>query len=59
MAVLGVLGPGADRLEHLTLDLDVVIAKSRVVESAENVVYYFVNGDARVLPSIKDTARRD
>ena len=37
-------------VEHVTLDLDVLIAESRVVEGAEDVVYDLVGGDVGVLP---------
>jgi hypothetical protein len=49
------VGPVLHRLEHFPLDLDVVVAQGRVVESAENIIHYFVHGDIRILESIQDS----
>jgi hypothetical protein len=49
------IGPSLDGLEHVALDFNALTAKSRVVESAENIVYNLVNWHARVLPSVENT----
>jgi hypothetical protein len=56
VAVRGLLRPLAHRLEHVALDLDVLVAGRRVVEGTENVVDDFVDGDAGVLPGVDDAA---
>ena len=55
MAVLGLLSPLAHRVEHFTLDLDVVVPVCRVMESTKNIVDNLVNRDTRVLPGVEDT----
>lgn len=47
--------PCAHRVEHVALDLDVLIAKRGVVEGAKDVVHDLVNGDVGVLPSKEHT----
>lgn len=48
----GVLvSPGADSLEHVTLDLDVVVAQGGVVENAQDIVHDLIDGDVGVVPS--------
>lgn len=49
------VGPVLDRLEHVALDLDVVVAKRRVVEGSQNIVDDFVHRDVCVLPGVEDT----
>lgn len=51
------VGPLLDSLEHVTLNLDMIVPSSRVVESTEDVVNDFVDRNASVLPSIEDAAR--
>lgn len=58
LVAAGVLvGPLLDSLEHVTLDLDMVVASSRVVERTEDVVDDFVDRDPSVFPSIEDATR--
>jgi hypothetical protein len=47
--------PFLDGVEHVSLDSDVFVAECGVVEGLEDVVDYFINWDARVLPSVQDT----
>jgi hypothetical protein len=47
--------PGADRGEHGLVNLDVFVAKSGVVEGAEDVVHYFFDGNTRVFPCVENT----
>lgn len=55
LVAAGVLvGPLLDSLEHVTLDLDMIVPSSRVVESTEDVVNDFVDRNASVFPSIED-----
>lgn len=49
--------PFLDRGEHVSVDLDAVLAYGWVVEDAENVVTYFVYWDARVFPGVENAAR--
>lgn len=42
-------------LEHISLDLDVVVASSRMVERSEDIVNDLVHGDTRVLPGIQNS----
>jgi hypothetical protein len=44
-------------LEHISLDLDVVVASSRVVECAEDIVNDLVDGYTSVLPGIQNSSR--
>lgn len=44
-------------LEHISLDLDVVVASSRMVERSEDIVNDLVHGDTRVLPGIQNSSR--
>lgn len=54
----GVLvSPLLDSLEHVTLDLDMIVPSSRVVESTQDIVDDFVDRYASVFPSIEDTTR--
>lgn len=48
------LCPLLDGVEHVALDLNVVVSDGWVVECAEDVVDDFVNGDAGVFPSIEN-----
>lgn len=44
------IGPSLYGLEHVALDIDTLTAKSRVVESSEDVVNNLVNWHTGVLP---------
>ena len=57
--ILGFLGPPADGLEHLAMDLDVVVANGGVVEGAQDVIDDLVDGDAGILPRINNTASKE
>jgi hypothetical protein len=50
--------PFLDGVEHVSLDSDVFVAECGVVEGLEDVVDYFINWDARVLPSVQDTSAK-
>lgn len=50
------VGPHADGFEHVSMDFDVFIAKSWVVEGADDVVDDFVDGDVGVFPGEEDAA---
>lgn len=47
--------PLADRLEHVLLNLDSVIAGCRVVESTKDVIDDFIDRYSGILPSVKNT----
>lgn len=56
LVAAGVLvSPLLDSLEHVTLDLDMIVPSSRVVESTQDIVNDFVDRYASVFPSIEDT----
>jgi len=50
----GFLGPFSDSFEHEALDFDSFVTRGWVMEGAENVVAYFLDRDAGVLPRIND-----
>jgi hypothetical protein len=55
---LGVLvDPFLDGVEHVAVDLEVLVACGGVVEDVEDVVDYLVDGDAGVFPGVEDAAR--
>lgn len=56
MAAGALVRPLPYDIEHFLLDLHTLIANSRVVEGTENVVDDFVDGDARMFPSIENAA---
>jgi hypothetical protein len=41
---------------HVALDFDTFVAEGWVVEGAEDVAHYFVDGDTWVLPSVEDSS---
>lgn len=49
--------PLPNSVEHVPLDLDTFIPNSRVVESSKDVIDHLVDGNARVIPCIEDSAR--
>lgn len=54
---LGVLvDPFLDCVVHVAVDLEVLVACGGVVEDVEDVVDYFVDGDAGVFPGVEDAA---
>lgn len=46
--------PLLDGAEHVSVDLNVIVADGGVVECAKDVIENLIDGNARVLPSIKD-----
>ncbi len=48
--------PFTDCSEHVAVDFNGLIAKSRVMEDAEDVSHYFVHVDAWIFPSVDDAA---
>lgn len=50
------VGPFADGLKHVLLDLDVLVADCWVVEGAEHVVDHFVDRDAGIFPGVEYAA---
>lgn len=50
------LSPLADRLEHVTLNLNALVANGGVVERTKDVVYDLVDGDVGVVPSKQNSA---
>lgn len=48
--------PLAHRVEHVTLDLDALVANRGVMERPDNVIHHLVHGHIGVLPSIEDAA---
>lgn len=46
--------PFLDRVEHVAVDLEVLVARGGVVEDVEDVVDYLVYGDAGVFPGVED-----
>lgn len=56
-AALGVLvDPFFYGVEHVAVDLEVLVTRGGVVEDVEDVVDYLVYGDAGVFPGVDDTA---
>jgi hypothetical protein len=52
LVATGVLiGPGFDRLEHITLNVNTIVAEGRVMESAEDVINNLIDRNTRVFPS--------
>jgi molybdopterin biosynthesis enzyme len=51
-----VVGPLAHGVEHVFVDLDVLVTDGGVVEGAEDVVDDFVDGNAGIFPSVEDAA---
>jgi hypothetical protein len=47
--------PLAYGVEYVSVDFDALVPECRVVESAEDVVHYFFDGDARVLPGVDNS----
>lgn len=56
VAVGRLLRPLADRLEHLALNLDGLVARGWVVEGAQDIVDDLVDGDRGVFPGVHDPA---
>lgn len=54
MAAGVLVGPFADGIEHVLLNLDAVVADGWVVEGAQHVIDDLVDGDAGVFPSVED-----
>jgi hypothetical protein len=48
--------PLPNSVKHIPLNLDTFIPNSWVVESPKNVIDHLVDGDARVIPSIENSA---
>lgn len=55
MAARVLISPLLDSRKHVALDLDVIVACSRMVESTDNVVDDLVDGNIGILPSIEHT----
>lgn len=55
-AVRVLVDPFLDCVEHVAVDFEVVVARGGVVEDVEDVVDYFVDGDAGVFPGVEDAA---
>lgn len=49
------IGPLANRTEHVAVDLDALISNGRVVESANDIIDDLIYGDTRIFPSIQNT----
>ena len=49
--------PHSDRLEHVFLDFDALVAKGRMMERPEDVVDNLVNGNVGVLPCKENAPR--
>lgn len=49
-------GPGLNGAEHVSLDLNMLITKGRMVECSQDVVDDFIDGYIGVLPSVEHTA---
>ena len=54
VAMGGFLGPLANGLEHLALDLDTLVTRGGMVQGAEDVIDDFVDRNAGVLPGVDD-----
>jgi hypothetical protein len=50
------VSPLLDRREHVSVELYVVVAKARMVESSQDIVGNFVDRHSRILPRVEDTA---
>jgi hypothetical protein len=50
------VGPLADGLEHVAMNLDAFIAQGRMMKGAEAVIHDFINGDVGVFPGEEDAA---
>lgn len=55
-AVRVLVNPFLDGVEHVAVDFDVLVARGGVVEDLQDVVDYFVDGDAGVFPGVEDAA---
>lgn len=55
-AVACLTDPGADSVEHIALDLNLLVPDSWMMESTENIVDHLVNRHSRILPGVEDTA---
>lgn len=56
VAVGRLVGPLPDRVEHVLLDGDALVADGGVVEGAEDVVDDFVDGNVGIFPGVEDAA---
>lgn len=48
------VGPFLDSAEHIPLEVNSLVAEGRMVESLEDIVADFVDGDGGILPGIQD-----
>lgn len=55
LAVVVLISPLTDGVEHIALDFNALLASCGVVECTEDVVADIVNRYTRVLPCIQDT----
>lgn len=53
---LVLIGPLSHGLEHIALDLNVIVSDGGVMERAEDVVNNFIDRNTCVLPGIEDAA---
>lgn len=50
------IGPLPDSVEHVTLDLNIIVTEGGVVECTEDIIDDLINRDASVLPCVQDAA---
>lgn len=50
MAARVLLCPHTNSLEHVTLNVNALVAESWMVECAKNIVYHLVDGDIGIIP---------
>lgn len=56
ISVAMLVSPLADCIEHVTLNLNVVVSDGGMVERAEDIVGYLIDRNIRVLPRVQYTA---
>lgn len=47
--------PFSNSVEHVPMDLEVLVAERRVMKNTYNVIHHLINRYSRVLPSIENT----
>lgn len=58
VAVTRLLRPLADRVEHVTVNLNGLVAQGWMVERSEDIVRDFVDRNTGILPCIKDSSAK-
>ena len=48
--------PLSNSSEHVSMNFEVFVAESRMVEDVKNILHDFINWNARILPGIENTS---